>query len=580
MVLLPPSPSPATIARRLRFLASRLRWPQYRAIIWAMVTPEEWSSLAIPKGKQPDPIVVWARIRELSLVIAVIDLAQRVELINETAYKCLLRAIHANDDLSVGEPADSPNQKSRPDDRKMVSSQLQGKHMHETRSGVKVHIYERQGRFIARGSMDNRPFGQTLGESEVEAESKLRDMLVSIDRSTFIRPSDAKHLHVNEQTIPRLTITELCNRFLMSKRAIKGKGTASTYRSRLNPLIEFGDRPEVLRRWTHSDQVNSAFAIEYRKLLFAHTTTRNGHVAADEIAMSPKQIQNCLETARTMFNWATEPQNGCLRPSFANPFTRELIGPKIKKDPLQENPLPMAHRIAMVRVMDEWELSVLALSMTLPPRPEEIEGLLISDVNLTKRELHFGDHLDGRDFNKGRLAFTIPIPEQLLPVIRHNIAGRGEGPLLRRREIITGRRRAKLTAECIDDVARHFAEFQRRARPNEIQNDQDLKRLFHRLLRNMGGVNVARLRNAFKSARTRAGIVGKCRFYDTRAAVTDEMRDAGVADMELRYLTGHAVNDVLVNYTGLKPHAEMVKYFKASEPLLSAIAVRAKELGI
>jgi hypothetical protein len=462
----------------------------------------------------------------------------------------------------------------------MVSSQLQGKHTHETRSGIKVHIYERQGRFIARGSMDNRPFGQTLGESESEAESKLRDTLVSIDRGTFIRPSESEHLHVNEQTIPRLSVTELCNRFLMSKRAIKGKGTASTYRSRLNPLIEFGDRPEVLRRWTHSDQVDSAFAIDYRKSLFSCKTTRNGHDAASEIAMSPKHIQNCLETARTMFNWAREPQNGCLRPSFANPFTRELIGRKIKKDPLQENPLPMAHRIAMVRVMDEWELSVLALSMTLPPRPEEFEGLLISDINLTKRELRFGDHLDGRDFNKARVAFTIPILEQLLPVVRHNIAGRGEGPLLRRREIIAERRRAKLTAECIDDVARHFAEFQRQAKPNEIQNDQDLKRLFHRLLRNMGGVNVDRLRDAFKSARARARIEGKCRFYDTRAAVTDEMRDAGIADMELHYLTGHAVNDVLVNYSGLKPHAEMAKYFKAIEPLLSAIAARAKDLGI
>jgi hypothetical protein len=240
----------------------------------------------------------------------------------------------------------------------------------------------------------------------------------------------------------------------------------------------------------------------------------------------------------------------------------------------------MAHRIAMVQAMDEWELSVLALSMTLPPRPEEFEGLLISDVKLTSCELCFGDHLDGRDFNKGRVLFTIPIPEQLFPIIRHNIAGRSEGPLLRRREIVTGRRKAKLTAECIDDVARHFADLQRRTKPDEIQNPQDLKRLFHRVLRNMGGLNVDRLRDAFKFARARAGIEGKCRFYDTRAAVTDEMRCAGVADLELRYLTGHAVNDVLVNYTVLKPHAEMAKYFKAVEPLMSAISARAKELGI
>lgn len=47
--------------------------------------------------------------------------------------------------------------------RRMVRAQLIGEHEHETSAGQKVQIWSRDGRFLARGRVDGRQFGETLG---------------------------------------------------------------------------------------------------------------------------------------------------------------------------------------------------------------------------------------------------------------------------------------------------------------------------------------------------------------------------------------------------------------------------------
>ena len=43
--------------------------------------------------------------------------------------------------------------KSPSKSRKMVRSELMGDHTHETSVGVNVHIYERDGKYLARGRL-------------------------------------------------------------------------------------------------------------------------------------------------------------------------------------------------------------------------------------------------------------------------------------------------------------------------------------------------------------------------------------------------------------------------------------------
>ena len=75
------------------------------------------------------------------------------------------------------------------------------------------------------------------------------------------------------------------------------------------------------------------------------------------------------------------------------PVTTDLIGQPPSKNPLRDNKLPLDVRIEIVRKMDTWQLCQLSLSMILPLRPDEAAGLVISDMNIEKGWLEFGERL-------------------------------------------------------------------------------------------------------------------------------------------------------------------------------------------
>ena len=62
--------------------------------------------------------------------------------------------------------------------RRMVRAVLAGSHSHATASGINVHIYRRDGKYLARGRYQRRLFGATLGSSEKAAVVRLRQLLV------------------------------------------------------------------------------------------------------------------------------------------------------------------------------------------------------------------------------------------------------------------------------------------------------------------------------------------------------------------------------------------------------------------
>ena len=133
-----------------------------------------------------------------------------------------------------------------------------------------------------------------LGETEAEAEVELRNMLVALDRSTFLRPSEARNMPIKESAVPRLTIEQLCNRFCTDKRATRGKKTAGTYLSRLKWLIAFADGEEVKRKWDCALHIDRDFVVTFRKYLFRQLVTPNGHPASVELPAGPRFVFNVL----------------------------------------------------------------------------------------------------------------------------------------------------------------------------------------------------------------------------------------------------------------------------------------------
>ena len=464
----------------------------------------------------------------------------------------------------------------------MEKSSLLGQHVHVTACGRKVHIWKRGSIYLARGRYERKQFGKSLGNDPIQAACALRRLLVAIEDGSFLRPSESRRRPLKTGQPPRLSIRELSDRFLDEKRRLRGKETAQDYQGRLVPLIEFAEQTAERQRWPLAVDIDRDFAVRFRTTLFKRKVTRNGHQASRESLMSPGQVYNVLDCARSMFLWARRPDVNLLPSTFINPFAKEIVGEKATKDPLRPIPIPCTARAELVAGMDDWQLCQLGLSLVLPLRPEDFAGLLISEVDLENRLLKFGTRLEGRDFNKGRQSFVVPFPAELQPLLRRCIDGRIDGPVLRKRAIWDGRSRPKLAVSSAADVKSHFQRVLERAGPDEIQCAQDEKRLFRGVLLAMGGASTDELAAEFKSLLPliQPQLAGGVVFYNLRASCNSEMERSGVSLLVQRYVTGHSTNDIINKYASLDPPPEMQKYFAAIQPLLAAIERRAGELGL
>ncbi len=462
---------------------------------------------------------------------------------------------------------------------KMKKAVLLGSHSHPTTCGITVHVWKRGTTFIVRGRYEGQPFGETVGENPTHAASQLRHIMDALENGSFQRPSESRRRPLKTGQAPRLAVRELCDRFLVEKRRLLGKQTAANYQSRLVPLIEFSERPDSRRRWPLARDIDRDFAVEFKSWLFTRSVTRNGRPSAAEKKVSPRQVFNVLDCARSLFHWARQPSVNKLPTTFVLPFTKEIVGEKTQKDPLRRILIPQEDRIALVGVMDTWELSHLALSLVLPLRPEDFSGLLVTDVNFPESVLHFGTRLGGRDFNKGRQTYSCPFPKEIASLLRACIGAREGGPLLRRRAVWEGSK-PKLVPTSHESLIQSFEETLNTLSPDEVQADQDTKRVFRRMLLRMGGVSEDGLAKAFKAVLPEAGLSRSLKFYDLRSSCTTELERSGVSHLVQRYVTGHTTKDILNEYVSLDPVGEMDKYFQQIQPLLTAITERAKELDL
>lgn len=459
----------------------------------------------------------------------------------------------------------------------MVRAELMGDHTYTVLVGVQVHVWQRCGRFLARGHYQGRPFGESLGDRVPEATARLRQILSEIEYGSYQRPSESRKRMISQGAVRRLALRQLVNDFLVEKRQVRGQQTAGDYRSRLNPVLAFAELPGNLGRWPLALDIDRDFVRALRSFLFQLQTTRNGRPGARPKPLSARQVLNVLECLRTVLAWASNPAVQKLPAGWANPVTHDLIGSMPAKDPLREDKLPMADRIRLVRSMDRWQLCHLGLSLVLPLRPDEAAGLLVGDVRFDQGWLEFGQRFPDSNFNKGKVAFRLPFADELKPLLQACIQERGEGPLLRGR-IAFEKGSAGLASTA--ELTGQFEAILLRQPPDSVLTAHDRKRVFRRLLRQLGGVSDNALSKEFKKLLADLGIANGATFYTLRSSVTTAMKNANLPHLEMRYLTSHSTNDILNDYATLDPVGAMRRYFDSIRPLLDAIAARSAAFNL
>jgi len=467
------------------------------------------------------------------------------------------------------------------DRRPMSRAELLGQHSHQTVCGKSVHVWSRGGKYLARGRYSGKAFGQDLGGDPKEAAAAMRRLLVQLEDGTFQTPSEARKRQLKARQAPRYTIRQLCDAFLVEKRMVRGKQTADDYRNRLTPLIEFSEQPRILRQCPLAADIDRDFVVRFRTFLHGRKVTRNGRAAAAEKLLSPSQIFNVMDCTRTMISWACRPEVQQLPITMGNPFSDDLVGHRPSKDPLRPVAFPLDLRIQLVGQMDAWQLCQLCIAIVLPLRPEDYTGLLISEVDFAGRVLHFGTRFGGWDFNKGQQSFRVPYPPELDLLLRHCVADRAEGPLLRQRTIADGRRRPKVLVRSREELEELFRREMAAAKPETIQAKHDGKQLFRRLLRSIGGVSPDSLAKEFDQVSENVTVPAGARFYDLRGSVTTDLKDARVDLLLRKYITGHSLDaEIMSRYESIKLHADTEVYFQHIQPLLNAITARSQFLGL
>jgi integrase len=461
--------------------------------------------------------------------------------------------------------------------RQMIRAELLGAHTHAALSGVEVHVWKRGDRFLARGRALGQSFGETLGSDPICAAARLRQVLNQLDNGSYVRPSEARKLLIAGNACSRLSLREIITVFLAEKRKRRGQQTAADYRSRLAPVLDFAEKSSSLKRWPLAVKIDTHFVQSLRAFLFQHQTSRNGRPGSKPTPLSNRQIINILECLRTVLHWAKTAAVRKLPADWVMPLTQDLIGQPPTKDPLRQEKLSIEDRCQIVRSMDCWQICQLTLSLVLPLRPGEAAGILVSDVNLEKGWLEFGERFKDANFTKGKTSFVLPFPAEMRAILLACIAQRAEGPLLRSRRAFAGE---ATTVRSLGHLQQLFnAELATRP-AGTVQAEQDRKLVFRSVLQRLGGVTEDALNKEFKKVLAAGGIKNGATIYALRSAVTTGMHRANLPHLEMRYLTGHTTSDILNEYTCLDPVGAMNKYFSTIQPLLSAIAARVQELGV
>ena len=186
--------------------------------------------------------------------------------------------------------------------RRMASATLLGMHTFQAQNGQLVHIYRRQGNYMARARIFGHQVGVTLGEVEAEAHQRLCLLLVDLANGSFVPPSETRRSVISRGPVPLLTLRQLCDEFLKEKKQTKGPNLVRSYLNRLQHILEFAEQPANSRRWKLARDINRDFAIALSAFLMSRTITPNGRPGTKSKLMSPKMTRLCSEALIAVLN--------------------------------------------------------------------------------------------------------------------------------------------------------------------------------------------------------------------------------------------------------------------------------------
>lgn len=240
---------------------------------------------------------------------------------------------------------------------------------------------------------------------------------------------------------------------------------------------------------------------------------------------------------------------------------------------------------AAAGVSDPFQLVTFAAQCIMPLRPEQVAGLLISEIDWENRTLFFGDRFGGFDFTKGKTTFRVPFPRQWDPVFRYLVGGRVEGPVYRSRMIFEAARQPELVLAAQGQLEQAVRDAVTHASLKENVTVHDAKGICREVIARAGGITPDSLRQEFRKLAHAAGLEGDYRYYDLRDSVNSEMHRIGIDTPTRHYQLGHSsvTGGSEDSYLSLAPESLrelMQKYWGFCDELISAVVERGHSMEL
>lgn len=345
-----------------------------------------------------------------------------------------------------------------------------------------------------------------------------------------------------------ITIADLRDRWLEHHEHVlrSSVATIKRYRTATRHLIGFIEDEAVPKRASNFSSVHAEQFVHHLRQL---KVSPNGHANTQRRTLRDAGLKYILEVCRSLFNFAVKRRH--LPPYSDNPFS--LID--IDRIPIEDAKpfidLPPEVQQSLLRACNEWAYPIFATLMLTGLRPGELTHLLLpDDLDLCEGWLHVRNKPDLGWQVKTRNERSIPLPPELVAVLRRQVNGRETGPVfvrpacLKRAAPLAGCARAELQEELHRRVDEDSVE---EGGSSRAQRDRQARFLW----RDMGAIKPEKIREAFMRFTARVGIPGVTTPKTLRHLFATTLQDANVDPLIRNQLMGHTTGGAPASRGGL-----------------------------
>jgi len=447
-----------------------------------------------------------------------------------------------------------------------------------------VTLYERNGHILLRWRQDGKDAYDTVKAGEYE-----NVMAEALTRAGEIN-AELAHRRRSRRSYRRTTVKKACELFLKSKEATPDCSgpTIRKYRQEMGRIIEFaGTRPG--RRCAHLHEIDTEWCQDFVSWLDSVRTTGNGGPVTEknpERFLSGYQKLQTRQRLSSMIETCMARTPPLVPHDFRNPMTRDLIGRRPRKpNRPSEPPVTVDELVAVIPVLDEYALALLAPLFYYGPRPSELGHVLPLDLVIEDGMLKIVSRPSTGYWTKGKVDKFLPVTAPLAACLRPFRARPG-GPLFIKRWVYERKAKPMLDGADESGLAQRFDDLKAglAPEPGEFPKKEEIEKASERVWSEAGAVHARDVSRELRRAAKRAGLARMPNPLAVRHLFETTCEEARLSPGVIRHLMGHGPlrGDSLFKYnsTSIRTLHEQVSILdERRKPLLDALVRRASELG-